>query len=93
MGMESLAHDAVAARLPNWVFPTRTERPNWTTTREKKDTALSWTVLPALWAGLLSEAWSNGPVEGRVNRLKLIKRSMSGRAAFALLNARLLHAG
>ncbi len=32
--------------------------------------------------------WSNGPVEGQVNRLKVIKRSMYGRAGFALLRAR-----
>ena len=37
--------------------------------------------------------WSNGPVEGRVNRLKTIKRSMYGRARFDLLRARVLHAG
>jgi transposase len=41
----------------------------------------------------LSESWSNGPVEGRVNRLKLIKRSMYGRAGFALLKARVLNTG
>jgi transposase len=36
--------------------------------------------------------WSNGPVEGQVNRLKVIKRSMYGRAGFDLLKARVLHA-
>jgi len=36
--------------------------------------------------------WSNGPVEGHVNRLKLIKRHMYGRAGFALLKARVLNA-
>jgi transposase len=36
--------------------------------------------------------WSNGQVEGRVNRLKLVKRSMFGRARFDLLRARVLHA-
>lgn len=35
--------------------------------------------------------WSNGPVEGHVNRLKLVKRQMYGRADFDLLRARLLH--
>ena len=35
-------------------------------------------------------AWSNGPVEGQVHRLKLVKRSMYGRASFALLRARVL---
>ena len=36
--------------------------------------------------------WSNGPVEGHVNRLKTIKRQMYGRAGFALLKARLVNA-
>ncbi len=36
--------------------------------------------------------WSNGPVEGHVHRLKLIKRSMYGRAGFALLRQRVLRA-
>jgi transposase len=39
----------------------------------------------------LSLAWSNGPVEGQVNRLKFIKRSMYGRGGFELLKARVLH--
>lgn len=38
----------------------------------------------------LSE-WSNGQVEGQVNRLKTIKRQMYGRASFDLLRARVLH--
>jgi transposase len=36
--------------------------------------------------------WSNGPVEGHVNRLKLVKRAGYGRAGFDLLRARLLQA-
>ena len=36
--------------------------------------------------------WSNGPVEGHVNRLKSIKRQMFGRAGFALLKARVVNA-
>lgn len=35
--------------------------------------------------------WSNGPVEGHVNRLKVIKRDMYGRAKFDLLRLRVLH--
>jgi transposase len=38
----------------------------------------------------LSLPWSNGQVEGQVNRLKLIKRQMYGRAKFDLLRARVL---
>lgn len=34
--------------------------------------------------------WSNGQVEGQVNRLKLINRQMYGRASFELLKARVL---
>jgi transposase len=44
-------------------------------------------------AAALTESWSNGPVEGQVNRLKLIKRTMYGRAGWELLRARVRHAG
>ena len=36
------------------------------------------------------EPWSNGPVEGQLNRLKMLKRQMYGRAGIELLRARLL---
>lgn len=35
--------------------------------------------------------WSNGQVEGQVNRLKLIKRQMYGRAGFELLRKRVVN--
>jgi transposase len=38
----------------------------------------------------ITTRWSNGPVEGHVNRLKTIKRQMYGRAGFALLKARVV---
>ena len=38
----------------------------------------------------LTESWSSGPVEGQVNRLKVIKREMYGRAGFDLLRCRVL---
>jgi transposase len=34
--------------------------------------------------------WSSGPVEGNINRVKLIKRQMFGRAKFDLLRKRVL---
>ena len=34
--------------------------------------------------------WSNGPVEGHINRLKMLKRQMYGRAGIDLLNRRFL---
>ena len=36
--------------------------------------------------------WSNGPVEGQINRLKMLKRSMFGRAKIDLLSRRFLRA-
>jgi transposase len=44
----------------------------------------------AVFAGL-TLPWSQGPLEGHVNRLKLLKRSMYGRAKLPLLRARVLH--
>jgi Transposase len=34
--------------------------------------------------------WSNGPVEGQINRLKMLKRTMYGRAGLDLLGRRFL---
>jgi transposase len=39
----------------------------------------------------VTQRWSNGPVEGQINRLKTIKRPMDGRAGFVLLRARVLN--
>jgi transposase len=41
-------------------------------------------------SGALRLPWSNGPVEGQIRRLKLIKRQMYGRASFDLLRLRVL---
>ena len=40
--------------------------------------------------GGLTLPWSNGPVEGHVNRLKLLKRQGYGRAGVALLRQRVM---
>ena len=47
--------------------------------------------LSAVTAGLTLE-WSNGVTEGHIHRLKLLKRQGRGRAGFALLRQRVLHA-
>ena len=47
-----------------------------------KDAVLAGLTLPE----------SNGVVEGKINKLKLIKRMMYGRAGFPLLRQRVLHA-
>ena len=40
--------------------------------------------------GAVTESWSNGPVEGHINRLKTLRRQMYGRAGVELLRARVL---
>lgn len=52
-------------------------------------------VLRQDWAAVVEavrQPWSQGQVEGQINRLKLIKRQMYGRANFDLLRQRVLHA-
>jgi len=49
--------------------------------QQDKDAVLAALTLP----------WSTGPLEGHVNRLKLIKRSMYGRAKIDLLRLRVLY--
>jgi transposase len=41
-------------------------------------------------AAAVEMKWSTGQVEGQINRLKMIKRQMYGRAGFPLLRARVL---
>lgn len=38
----------------------------------------------------LTRPWNSGPVEGHVNRIKMLKRQMFGRAGFSLLRKRVL---
>jgi hypothetical protein len=38
----------------------------------------------------LTTSWRSGPVEGRVNHIKMIKRQMFGRAGLPLLRKRVL---
>ena len=40
----------------------------------------------------LTLSWSTGPCEGHIHKVKLIKRSMCGKAGFALLRRRVLAA-
>ena len=40
----------------------------------------------------LDRPWTTSPAEGQISRLKMLKRSMYGRAGFRLLRARVLYA-
>lgn len=51
-----------------------------------------WLDRSAVEAAVATE-WSNGQTEGQVNRLKVLKRSMYGRAKFDLLRQRMLYVG
>ena len=55
--------------------------------RSKRD--LQSSAGRAVTAGL-TLPYSSGPVEGTVNRIKMIKRQMYGRAGFSLLRKRVL---
>lgn len=52
-----------------------------TSIQQDQDAVLAGLTLP----------WSTGPLEGHINRLKLIKRQGYGRAKFDLLRLRVLH--
>jgi transposase len=41
----------------------------------------------------ITESWSNGQTEGQINRLKMLKRAMYGRAGVGLLRARMPRSG
>jgi transposase len=65
-------------------------------------TAAEGTMLARFAAGLrrdfaainaaLELPWTTSPVEGQISRLKMLKRTMYGRAGFELLRARVMHA-
>jgi transposase len=73
-------------------FPTWLERAEQCAVVELRNFAVGLRQEYAAVAAALELPWSNGPVEGHVNRLKTIKRQMYGRANFDLLRARVLHA-
>ena len=71
-------------------FPMWLERVNGCISPELKGFARSLQQDRKAAEAALSLSWSNGQVEGQVNRLKFLKRQMYGRAGFDLLKARVL---
>ncbi len=78
-----LLHQDDPAGLTPWLEATATELGGFVTGLRQDEDAVR---------AAIAEPWSNGQVEGQVNRPKLIKRSMYGRAKFDLLRQRVLHA-
>ena len=83
----ALVRERGGARLEEWLRAVETEAPP---ALQRFANGLR-ADLAAVRAGL-TEAWSNGATEGQVNKLKLIKRHMYGRAKFDLLRQRVLMA-
>ncbi len=81
-----MVHELTGERLEEWLGKVAASHLQAfqsfvTGVQQDKDAVLAGLTLP----------WSTGPVEGHVNRLKLIKRSMYGQAELKLLKRRVLH--
>jgi transposase len=85
LGFVGMVKERRAADLDAWLEVATTS-----SVAELKGVAKSLRQDMAAVKAALSSEVSNGQVEGQVNRLKLIKRSMYGRAKLDLLRARVL---
>jgi transposase len=86
-GFAALVRQTTQGTLDDWL-----PRAEGSACAEMRSFAASLRQDEAAVAAALTEVWSNGPVEGHVNRLKMIKRSMYGRAGLQLLRARVRQA-
>ncbi len=75
------------ARLDGWLADVQASG-----VRELKQFAKSLLRDEAAVRGALDTAWSTGQVEGQINRLKLVKRTMYGRGSFEVLRQRVMNA-
>lgn len=82
-----LLHHREGEKLDNWLEKVRASQ-----IRELQSFVLGIERDKAAVAAGLTFPYNNGLVEGKVNKLKLIKRMGYGRAGFALLRQRVLHA-
>jgi transposase len=82
-----MARKTMSQPLAGWL-----DKADQCTSTELRGFARSLRQDEAAVAAALTEPWSNGKVEGHVNRLKVLKRQMYGRAGFSLLRARVLNA-
>jgi transposase len=93
----ALAECVAAAKRLNAVLRRKSKEALATVLEDAGNTALGSFVsnlrrdLSAVQAAL-DLPWTTSPAEGQINRLKMLKRTMYGRASFALLRSRVLHA-
>lgn len=80
----ALLHKTAVGTLSDWLAQAEgsacAEMRSFATSRRQDEAAV---------AAALTEVWSNDATEGRINRLKLLKRSIYGRPGLPLLRARL----
>jgi transposase len=92
-----LAECVAAAKRLNAVFRRKSKETLDKVLEDAAPTALGSFVaslrrdLNAVQAALVLP-WTTSPAEGQINRLKMLKRTMYGRAGFGLLRARVLYA-
>jgi len=85
MNFRAILFGADLARLNAWLTKVNASRP-------RHVPSLARWLMRDLQAvrNAIAEPWSNGQVEGQINKLKTSKRSMYGRASLELLRARLI---
>jgi len=83
-----LIREQQTEKLQNWL-----ERSQASSYRLWKNFALGIEQDRQAVQAALTHAWSNGPTEGHINRLKCLKRPMYGRAKDDLLRKRVLWQG
>jgi len=82
-----MVRDQLAAAFDEWMSSAHAS-----SVREVRQFARNFRNDEAAIRAALEHPWSQGQVEGQVHRLKLVKRSMYGRANFDLLRLRVMHA-
>jgi transposase len=85
LAFRQLIHERDVSALAPWL-----RRAEASTVAEVRAFAASVRRDRAAVQAALDHAWSSGPVEGQVTKIKLVKRQMYGRANFDLLRRRLL---
>jgi transposase len=84
-GFVRLVRERAGQELDTWL-----EQAQASAIRDVQNFAVGISKDKAAIAAGLTQRWSNGPVEGQVNRIKCLKRQMYGRANFDLLRRRVL---
>lgn len=90
--LRDLAHEfrAIVRERQGEVWPSWLERCTTCSVKELRNLAIGFKRDEAAVGEAVTEIWSNGQVEGQINRLKYLKRQMYGRANFDLLRLRFL---